>query len=148
MMLRESIETEGVGAELRAITDGAAAAESTIPGAEALVAFVEAALGEDEALITRTRDRVRDQLGSAALVDAAGVIGNFERMVRIADGTGIPLDSFVNVGTEAIRDELGIDGFAAAERTKKVTALQRILGRIAQPLLQRVMRTRARKRSD
>ena len=108
MMLRESIETHGGEADLRAITDADAAAESAIPGAEALVAFVDATLGGDEATIRAARDRVREALGAAALVDAAGVIGNFERMVRIADGTGIPLDAFVNIGTEAIRDELGI----------------------------------------
>ena len=148
MMLRESIERDGAEADLRAITNDAAAAGSRIPGAEALVAFANAALGDDEGAITEARDRVRDALGSAALVDSAGVIGNFERMVRIADGTGIPLDAFVNVGTESIREELGIDRFAAAERTRAVTAVQRISGRVLQPLLRRAMRRMARSRPD
>jgi len=68
--------------------------------------------------------------------------------VRIADGTGIPLDAFVNVGTESIREELGIDRFAAAERTRAVTTLQRISGRVLQPLLRRAMKRMARSRSD
>lgn len=148
MMLRESVETDGAEADLRAITDEAAAVGSTIPGAEALVAFANAALGDDEGAISAARDRVRTELGSAALVDAAGVIGNFERMVRIADGTGIPLDAFVNVGTESIREALGIDRFAAAERTKAVTVVQRISGRLLQPLLRRAMKRMARHRSD
>ena len=148
MMLRESIEIEGGAVDLRAITDGEAASESAIPGADALVGFVEAALLEDEAAIAKARDRVREVLGAPALVDAAGVIGNFERMVRIADGTGIPLDTVVNVGTETIRDELGIDDFAAAERTKVVTPVQRFLGQVTRPIFRRIMRTMARRRAD
>ena len=42
-------------------------------------------------------------------MDAAGVIGNFERMVRIADGTGIPLDRIVDALTSGFRGELGLD---------------------------------------
>ena len=38
---------------------------------------------------------------------AAGVIGNFERMVRIADGTGIPLDRIVDAMTSDFRAEFG-----------------------------------------
>ena len=52
MMLRESIERDGAEADLRAITNDAAAAGSRIPGAEALVAFANAALGDDEGAIT------------------------------------------------------------------------------------------------
>ena len=145
MMLRASIETDGGEVDLRAIADGSAASESAIPGAAALVAFAEATLGGDTDEITQARDRVRAELGSEALVDAAGVIGNFERMVRIADGTGIPLDAPVNIGTEALRGELGIDDFAAAERTRPVSGLQRAIGRVAQPIVRTVLRYRGRR---
>jgi len=145
MMLRASIEIEGGDVDLRAITDSEAAVESAIPGAEALVAFANATLGADEAAITKVRDRVREELGTEALVDAAGVIGNFERMVRIADGIGIPLDTVVNVGTESIRQELGIDGYVTGERTAKVTGVQRLFGRLVQPIVMRLMQRRARK---
>ena len=148
MMLRESIQIEGGEADLRAITDPEAAAASAIPGADALVRFVDAALQDDEAAIGKARDRVRAELGVVALVDAAAVIGNFERMVRIADGTGIPLDRVVPVGTEAIREELGIDEFAAAERSGNVTNVQRVFGRLLQPLARRMMRIMAKKRAD
>jgi len=146
MMLRASIEIEGGDVDLRAITDSEAAVESAIPGAEALVAFANATLGADEAAITKARDRVREELGTEALVDAAGVIGNFERMVRIADGIGIPLDTVVNVGTESIRQELGIDEYVTGERTAKVTGVQRFFGRLVQPIAMRLMQRRARKR--
>ncbi len=145
MMLRASIEIEGGDVDLRAITDSEAAVESAIPGADALVAFANATLGADEAEITKARDRVRAELGTESLVDAAAVIGNFERMVRIADGIGIPLDTVVNVGTETIRQDLGIDEYVTGERTAKVTGVQRFFGRIVQPIVMRLMQRRARK---
>lgn len=143
-MLRASIETEGGEADLRGLTDGAAAAESEIPGAAALVAFAEATLGGDAAETAKARDGVREALGSAAVVDAAGVIGNFERMVRIADGTGIPLDTMVSVATESIRSEIGIDRFESAARTKAVSGWQRVLGRFAEPVVRVGLRLRGR----
>ena len=66
-------------------------------------------------------------------------------MVRIADGIGIPLDTVVKVGTESIRQELGIDEYATGERTAKVTGVQRFLGRLVQPIVMRLMQRRARK---
>ncbi len=39
----------------------------------------------------RAREKVLETLGPEALVDAAGTIGNFEMMNRIADATGMPV---------------------------------------------------------
>jgi len=144
-MLRASIESEGGEDDLRSLTDGAAAADSTVPGAAVLIPLVEATLAGEPTEIAKARDRVRDDLGSAALVDAAAVIGNFERMVRIADSTGIPLDTPVNVATSAIRGELGIDGFEAAARTKPARAWQRALGRVIDPIAMTALRWRAKR---
>ena len=146
-MLRASIETEGAAIDLRGLTDGKAAEESAIPGAAALVGFAEATLAGHPDEITTARDRVRSELGSAALVDAAGVIGNFERMVRIADGTGIPLDAAVNVATEEIRAELGIDAFGSEERKSEVASWQRVMARALDPLLKIVLRWQGRRAS-
>lgn len=134
-MLRASIESSGSTADLRAITDARAAEDSGVRGAPELIAFAEATLGGETAEIGSARDRVREVLGAEALVDAAGVIGNFERMVRIADGTGIPLDAAVAVATEDARATLGIDDFARASETKPVSSVQRFIGRVATPIL-------------
>ena len=144
MMLRASIESDGEEADLRGVTDGAAAAASGIPGAAGLVAFAEASLRGASVDIASARDRVRAELGGEAAVDAAAVIGNFERMVRIADGCGIPLDTPVNVATESIRVELGIDGFESASRTKSVSSWQRTLGRLLEGPFRFFLRRRAR----
>ena len=146
-MLRASIETQGEEVDLRGLTDGKAAGESSISGAAALVDFVEATLGGNTDEIAVARDLVRSELGSEALVDAAAVIGNFERMVRIADGTGIPLDAAVNVATEEIRSELGIDAFASEERKSEVATWQRLMARAIDPLAKIGLRWQGRRAS-
>jgi hypothetical protein len=134
-MLRASIETAGGEVDLSGLADGSTAAGSPVRGAAALVAFVEAVLSSGAQQVAKARERVREELGSAAVVDAAAVIGNFERMVRIADGTGIPLDTPINVATESIQVELGIDQFDSASRTASVKGWQRALGRVIEPVL-------------
>ena len=54
-------------------------------------------------------------LSPEAMVDAAGVASNFERMVRIADSTGIPLDERMEVLSREVRDALQLERFAAAK---------------------------------
>lgn len=82
-----------------------------------LTQLAEATLGvETELSLADVRQQIVAAMGVAALVDSAAVVGNFQRMVRIADGTGIPLDSPVAAVTAELRAELGIDGFASAGR--------------------------------
>ena len=50
-------------------------------------------------------------LSPAAMVDAAGVASNFERMVRIADATGIPLDARMEALSHEVRDTLHLERF-------------------------------------
>ena len=45
------------------------------------------------------------------MIDAAGVIANFQRMMRIADSPGIPLDARMDALTADLRSELGINRF-------------------------------------
>ena len=42
-------------------------------------------------MITETRQALREKMGDKVVVDVACVIANFQRMVRIANGAGIPL---------------------------------------------------------
>ena len=139
-MLRASIETQGEEVDLRGLTDGKAAGESSISGAAALVGFAEATLGGNTDEIAVARNLVRSELGSEALVDAAAVIGNF-------DGTGIPLDAAVNVATEEIRAELGIDAFASEERKSEVATWQRLMARAIDPLAKIGLRWQGRRAS-
>lgn len=47
------------------------------------------------------------------MVDAAGVASNFERMVRIADSTGIPLDERMAALSREVGATLQLERFAA-----------------------------------
>ena len=134
-MLRASIEYAGGDAELRGIREGAKAGDAGIAHGERLTAFADAAVGGDPAALATARDALRAAAGSAALVDAAAVVGNFERMVRIADGTGIPLDGVVAALTGDIRGDLGIEGY----RSRRVTGAGSLAGAFG-PLLRGVAR--------
>ena len=150
-MLRASVETEGAEVDYRGIADSESAEASSVPGAGALVGLVDATLSADGGDGDAARERVRRELGSDALVDAAAIIGNFERMTRIADATGIPLDPPVNVATEALRAELGIDDYGSAAHTKSVKGWQRVLGRAIEPVARLGLRwvgRRARSRDE
>ena len=110
-MLRASIEYSGADAELSGISEGAKAGDAGIEQGERLTTFADAAVKGDAAELATARDALREAAGSAVLVDAAAVVGNFERMVRIADGTGIPLDRVIDAMSGDFREELGLDGF-------------------------------------
>ena len=122
------------------MTDSKAAATSGVAHADALVAFTEAVLGEDDAELTRARGEALERIGPAGLVDAAAVVGNFQRMVRIADSTGIPLDAPLALATEDLRSELGLDRFGSAANTPPAGRLARALGRALQPVARPAMR--------
>ncbi len=111
MMLRASSEAEGQVANLESVVAGESA-DSKLPAGDALLHFAEVALNDDADAITSARDRVAAALGEPAMIDAAAVIANFQRMVRIADGTGIPLDAVVVAFSEDIREDLGLNEFA------------------------------------
>jgi hypothetical protein len=138
-MLRVSSELEGEKVDLQSITKGSDV-QSGVPFQDELLAFAEVALGDDDEAITGVREAVREKMGDAAVVDAAGVIANFQRMVRIADGAGIPLDTPVAVVTSTIRSELGLNSYSSYDSTPELTFAQRILGRMLNPFLSTVFK--------
>ncbi len=129
-MLRASIEYSGSDAELGGIAEGAKAGDMGIPHGERLTAFADAAVAGDPAALATARDALREAAGSKAVVDTAGVIGNFQRMVRIADGTGIPLDGVVDTMSSDFREDLGLDSFESRRLGEK-GALARALAPVA-----------------
>jgi hypothetical protein len=100
-------------------------------------------VGGDDAALAEARELLRAAAGPAALVDAAAVTSNFERMVRIADATGVPLDAPVAMLTADVRRELGIDRFAASASTPAPSRTARALGRWLAPWAPRLLWLRA-----
>lgn len=57
------------------------------------------------------RRTVVETMSSGAMVDAAAVVSNFQRMVRIADATGIPLGEGLEAMSQDVREELDLGRF-------------------------------------
>ncbi len=90
--------------------------DSGVEHGEVLLRYSDAAVGHTPDL-AEARDAVNAAMGPDAVVDCAATVANFQRMVRIADGCGIPLDSFSRRESEKWRDGLGIDGFRSRANT-------------------------------
>jgi len=135
-MLRASIQYSGSDADVSGIAEGAKAGDAGIEHGERLTAFADAAVTGDDAELATARDALRVVAGSEILVDAAAVVGNFERMVRIADGTGIPLDNVVSAMTSDLVEELGLDALESRRESKAGP-----LATVFRPVLRGVLET-------
>ena len=145
MALRASAELTGQEVEVQAIVDGKAAATSGVAHAEALVLFAEAVLGDDDEALDAARQRVTREVGPGGLLDAACIVGNFERMVRIADGTGIPLDTPLELLSGDVREELGLAAFGGAQNTRPAGALKQAVGRALRGIAHAALRRAGRR---
>ena len=125
----------------RAVTADEHAAESGVPLAPELLAFADATVKGTDAELATARSKLLSAAGPEALVDTAAIVGNFQRMVRIADGTGIPLDGPVHLLSVDLREDLGLNAFASADHSPKLGPIRRTLGRALQPLLRLFVRS-------
>ena len=132
-------EIDGARYDLRAVTDAAAAGASGVPHGRELLALAEAVVRGGDAELAAARARAIAALGPHGFVEAAAVASNFERMVRIADATGIPLDTPLDAISASMRTDLGIDAFASATNTPPVSAGRRAIGRALAPLARYLM---------
>ena len=75
---------------------------------------IDGASGAAEAEEDGFREADCEQIGEEAMVDAAGVASNFQRMVRIADSTGIPLGDYLEERSAEVREQLDLGRFQGA----------------------------------
>jgi len=108
-MLRASAEVTTTPLDPRSITDRSV--DPLLPAGIVLLDFVDAVLTGDESERTAARISVADALGPTGLVDACGVVANFEMMNRIADATGMPVGKGTLKRTAEWRELIGIDRF-------------------------------------
>ena len=106
-MLRASSEIADISFDPRAITDPSI--DPLLEGGRALIRFTDAAVGSDDP--ADARSLLAELLGSAAVVDAAGVVANFEMMNRVAEGTGMPVGKGTLARTEEWRTLIGLDRY-------------------------------------
>ncbi len=99
----------GISWDPRSITDPTV--DPQLEGGRELIAFVDAAHGSDGAVLASARAELRAALGGAATVEAAGVLGNFNQMNRLADATGMPVGPGSMRRSEDLRAATGIARF-------------------------------------
>jgi hypothetical protein len=75
------------------------------------------------------------------------VASNFERMTRIADATGIPLDAPAAALSADLRDTLGLDRFASAAQMRRLGWAGRIGGAALRSVVRSVTKRMAKRRS-
>ena len=124
-MLRESATYTGTSVNLEGISDPACTRIDDEPHSEALIRFCDTFLGEDPDAFASARDALAAEMGVPAMVDAAGIVSNFQRMDRIADSTGIPSDGPMILMQEEFVDQLGLQDFVSAANTPKMSWLKR-----------------------
>ena len=134
--------------DVRAVDGGEHADHSGVDHGRELLDFAEAIAARDENAIRASRNALAAAAGVDAMVDAAAVAANFQRMSRIADASGIPLDKHVMVMTHGIRKRLGVEKFGSARNTdKNRTLLTSLLSPIFSGLAIRLMPVLLRKRT-
>ena len=137
------MSSQGSHVDLEAITKGAGDEVAGVAFGAELIAYADAVVARSTD-VPETRDAVHKSMGDAGVVDAAAVIANFQRMVRIADGTGIAIDGPLDVLSADIRHEIGINDFPSAEGRGRNGTLRRLAAPLMRLAMARFMRLRLR----
>jgi len=139
-MLSLSADLTESTVDLNLINGDENAAAGDIPYGVALLRFAEAFASRDESRLDRARTELLAEAGAEVLVDAAGVAANFQRMVRIADSTGIPLDNLSAAISHKVVKQLDLTRFASSANTPEAGIKRKLLSWIARPLAIRKFR--------
>lgn len=114
MLLRASGQHTGDDYDL---TNIHGSEDARIPHAAVLLAYADAFYSGDAEALKQSRQVLHTAVGDAALVDAAGIVGIFDAVVRIADATGTPLEDYKIEISGVLREELGINDFPSARES-------------------------------
>jgi hypothetical protein len=113
----------GLDIDVEAVLDRTRVGDVGIDGSADLLRFVDAVLGGDPT-VGDARTAVRNRFGDEGLWEACATIAVFCGLVRVADGTGIPLDDGLHVASADLRAAHGIDRFAGAANAAVVGDLE------------------------
>jgi len=141
-MLSLSADLSQAPVNLDMVIGDEAAAEGVAHG-RALLSFAEAIARRDESALVSSRQALEREAGAGVVVDAAAVAANFQRMVRIADSTGIPLDTAAAALSAGIRKQLDLGSYGSAQDTPKDGWKVRLLSLVARPIARRKLGRRA-----
>ena len=144
-MLSLSAELTHTEIDLQIINGQDEAGDGGVQFGRELMKFAESLARRDEEALVQARAELQAAAGNEVLVDAAGVAGNFQRMVRIADCTGIPVDGVMGALSNDIQDQLDLRRFATADTTPRFTSLQKLLNIPKRMLIRKVLGAADRK---
>ena len=139
-MLSLSAELSEATVDLQMINGDERATEGDVAHAKVLMHFAESFARRDEAGLNKARAALLAEAGQEVLVDAAGVAANFQRMVRIADSIGIPLDDRNVALSAGVREQLDLQRFASAQNTPKASLKVKLMSLIARPMAKRMIK--------
>jgi hypothetical protein len=139
-MLSLSADITESDVNLQMINGDETAASGDIAHGTALMKFAEAVACRDESVLASARSTLLQEAGAQVLVDAAAVAANFQRMVRIADSTGIPLDERSAALADSTIKELDLTRFDSARNTPPGGFKRKLMRLIARPMAIRMFR--------
>ena len=142
MVLRVSAEATGQkDVDVKAVLGGEHADKSSIPYARELTDFAEAVCRRNPQEIAGARKALMEVAGPKVMVDAAGVAANFQRMNRLADSSGVPLEAFALIGSYAVRKELDVMEYHTASHSvgHSYTPIVRLLEPLLNPIMIKLM---------
>ena len=116
--------------------------EQEVAYAAELATFAEALAGGDEVALARARAGLDAVAGRAVTADAAAIAANFQCMTRVADATGIPLDTPMMAASQSVRDKLDFHHYESATNStpipRPLRPVARLLGKLIPAILKRV----------
>jgi hypothetical protein len=99
------------------LVNGNSSDDGAVELSNELASFAAAVASRDEAVLADSRNKLLATSSAEVLVDAAAVAGNFQRMVRIADSIGIPIDAARMEAAQIAVDALELRRFRSAEHS-------------------------------
>lgn len=116
-MLSLSADTTQSKVDLESINGDRSASLAGILYGDVLLSFAEAFADREEDTLAAARNTLLREGGADVLIEAAGVAANFQRMVRIADSIGIPIDEHSEGNSLEVAEQLNLGRFASAQNT-------------------------------
>ena len=139
-MLSLSAELSQASVDMQLVNGEQVTSDGDVAHARALADFAGAIAQRDEAALVHSRSILEQEAGAEVVVDAAAVAANFQRMVRIADCTGIPLDTAAAAMSADVRKELELGRFHSAQNTPRDDWKVKLLSKFARPLARRMLK--------
>ena len=84
-----------------------------------LIEFTDHLVGLNTDKLSDSRQKIIDTLGYTVLVEAAATVATFSMLDRIANATGIPLETEMVKMSADFREGLGINNYYSAGNTLK-----------------------------